>query len=103
MTAGPTFELFYDEDWQLPHRDAAWQLIGERLNELAAFAMACRNECSVWFIRELTVVPISRIARHADEAVSKLPMTSLGTALCCSRLADGSNDSASGSIRASAA
>ena len=26
-TAGPAFELFYDADWLLPHRDAAWQLI----------------------------------------------------------------------------
>ena len=30
--AGPTFELFYDSDWLLPHREAAWQLIGERLS-----------------------------------------------------------------------
>ena len=55
-TAGPTFELFYDADWLLPHRDAAWQVIGERLTELADFATACRDECPVGFIRELTVV-----------------------------------------------
>ena len=38
-TAGPAFELFYDADWLLPHREAAWQLIGERLDELADFAV----------------------------------------------------------------
>jgi hypothetical protein len=55
-TAGATFELFYDADWLLPHKDAAWQVIGERLAELAAFAVACRNECPVGLLRELTVV-----------------------------------------------
>jgi hypothetical protein len=55
-TAGPTLELFYDADWLLPHRDAAWQLIGERLTELSDFATACRNECPVGFVRELTIV-----------------------------------------------
>ena len=56
MTAGPAFELFYDADWLLPHQDAAWQLIGERLDELAAFAMACRNECPPGFTHELVAV-----------------------------------------------
>ena len=54
--AGPTFELFYDADWLLPHRDAAWQLIGERVGELAAFAVACRNECPPGFTQELVAV-----------------------------------------------
>lgn len=44
-TAGPTFELFYDADWLLPHRDAAWQVIIERLEQLADFATSCRDEC----------------------------------------------------------
>jgi CDGSH-type Zn-finger protein/truncated hemoglobin YjbI len=37
-TAGPSFELFYESDYVLPHRDAAWALIEERLREAAAFA-----------------------------------------------------------------
>jgi CDGSH-type Zn-finger protein/truncated hemoglobin YjbI len=37
-TAGPSFELFYESDYLLPHRDAAWALIEERLREAAAFA-----------------------------------------------------------------
>jgi hypothetical protein len=36
--AGPSFELFYESDYLLPHRDAAWALIEERLREAAAFA-----------------------------------------------------------------
>ena len=37
-TAGPSFELFYESDSLLPHRDAAWALIEERIREAAAFA-----------------------------------------------------------------
>jgi CDGSH-type Zn-finger protein/truncated hemoglobin YjbI len=37
-TAGPSFELFYESDCLLPHRDAAWALIEERIREAAAFA-----------------------------------------------------------------
>jgi hypothetical protein len=37
-TAGATFELFYQPDYLLPHRRAAWLLISERLGEAAALA-----------------------------------------------------------------
>ena len=37
MTAGPSFELFYGSGYLLPHRDAAWALLHERLDELATF------------------------------------------------------------------
>src|SRR5215472_10739345 len=33
LTAGPSFELFYETDYLMPHRDAAWALLAERLNE----------------------------------------------------------------------
>src|SRR5579862_2512222 len=36
-TAGPSFELFYESDYVLPHREAAWVLLTERLEEAAAF------------------------------------------------------------------
>ena len=36
LTAGPTFELFYQPDYLLPHRRAAWLLMSERLAEAAA-------------------------------------------------------------------
>jgi CDGSH-type Zn-finger protein/truncated hemoglobin YjbI len=32
-TAGPTFELFYENDYLMPHREAAWALLAERLDE----------------------------------------------------------------------
>jgi CDGSH-type Zn-finger protein/truncated hemoglobin YjbI len=34
-TAGPSFELFYETDYLMPHRDAAWALLAERLDEAA--------------------------------------------------------------------
>jgi len=34
-TAGPTFELFYEDDYLMPHRAAAWALLAERLDEAA--------------------------------------------------------------------
>ena len=37
-TAGPTFELFYQPDYLLPHRRAAWHLMGEHLGEAADLA-----------------------------------------------------------------
>jgi hypothetical protein len=40
MTAGPSFELFYETDYLLPHQEAAWLLLEERLREAEAF---CRR------------------------------------------------------------
>ena len=36
-TAGPSFELFYESDYVLPHREAAWILLAERIEVAAAF------------------------------------------------------------------
>ncbi len=36
-TAGPSFELFYESDYVLPHRQAAWILLTERLRQAAEF------------------------------------------------------------------
>jgi CDGSH-type Zn-finger protein len=36
-TAGPSFELFYEDDYLIPHRDAAWALLEERVREAASF------------------------------------------------------------------
>ena len=38
VTAGAAFELFYQPDYLLPHRRAAWLLMSERLVEAAALA-----------------------------------------------------------------
>jgi CDGSH-type Zn-finger protein/truncated hemoglobin YjbI len=37
MTAGPSFELFYENDYLMPHRDAAWALLEERIRQAADF------------------------------------------------------------------
>ena len=36
-TAGPSFELFYESDYVLPHREAAWILLAERIRVAADF------------------------------------------------------------------
>ncbi len=35
QTAGPSFELFYESDYLMPHREAAWTLLCERVDEAA--------------------------------------------------------------------
>jgi Ferritin-like len=36
-TAGPSFELFYEDDYLLPHRESAWVLLEERVRNAASF------------------------------------------------------------------
>ena len=36
-TAGPSFELFYESDYVLPHREAAWAVLVERIRQAADF------------------------------------------------------------------
>ena len=36
-TAAPSFELFYESDYVLPHREAAWILLIERIGVAAEF------------------------------------------------------------------
>ena len=36
-TAGPSFELFYENDDLLPHRDSAWLLLEERVRDASTF------------------------------------------------------------------
>ena len=44
QTAGPSFELFYESDYLLPHRDAAWVLLAERIDEAAVFCESASTE-----------------------------------------------------------
>src|SRR5262249_46173518 len=37
-TAGPTFELFYQPDYLLPHRQAAWRIMAEHLADAGTLA-----------------------------------------------------------------
>jgi CDGSH-type Zn-finger protein/truncated hemoglobin YjbI len=43
-TAGPSFELFYESDYLLPHKEAAWALLAERLDVAASFCETIRAE-----------------------------------------------------------
>ena len=43
LTAGPSFELFYESDYLMPHKEAAWALLAERLDEAAWLCDAIRS------------------------------------------------------------
>ncbi len=36
--AGPSFELFYENDYLLPHRESAWALLEERVRDASSFS-----------------------------------------------------------------
>jgi hypothetical protein len=55
-TAGPTFELFYGVDYLLPHRDAAWAVMEERMRVLAELATHCRDSCAPLYFPTLTKI-----------------------------------------------
>jgi hypothetical protein len=55
-TAGPTFELFYAVDYLLPHQNAAWTLMEERLRDVAALAQRCRDACVPLYMAPLIKV-----------------------------------------------
>jgi hypothetical protein len=55
-TVGPMFELFFAVDYLLPHREAAWTIMTERLREVAEFAMRCRNECPPGLMLQLLII-----------------------------------------------
>jgi hypothetical protein len=43
-TAGASFELFYETDCVLPHQNAAWLLLAERVQQAAAFCGQIRSD-----------------------------------------------------------
>jgi Ferritin-like len=45
-TAGPSFELFYENDYLMPHRNAAWALLEERVREAASFCSLLQDAAS---------------------------------------------------------
>jgi Ferritin-like len=60
-TAGPSFELFYESDYLLPHREAAWILLAERLREAAEFCERIRADAD------------SSVAGMADSLATHIP------------------------------
>ena len=61
LNAGPSFELFYESDYLLPHREAAWALLEERVREAANF-------CSL--MRELAPDPIENQLAPVGDALT---------------------------------
>jgi CDGSH-type Zn-finger protein/truncated hemoglobin YjbI len=60
MNAGPSFELFYENDYLMPHRDAAWALLEERVREAAHF-------CGL--IQEIASDPVAQELAPVHEAL----------------------------------
>ena len=69
VTAGPGFELFYEVDYLLPHQEAAWVLMEERLRDAAAFARRCGEMCTVALMEPLAKVATS-LERYADQLLA---------------------------------
>jgi hypothetical protein len=69
-TAGPSFELFYESDYLLPHRDAAWVLLAERIDEAAVFCESAAPD-----LAELALArqALHDIARSLTAAASGSP------------------------------
>src|SRR6476659_11287282 len=67
VTAGPGFELFYQVDYLLPHREAAWVLMEERLRDAAAFAVRCGQACTPALME-----PLARVARSLEAFADQL-------------------------------
>jgi hypothetical protein len=55
-TAGPSFELFYENDYLVPHRAAAWIVLEERLRDAATFCSALRADCGPVTAKQLAPV-----------------------------------------------
>ena len=67
VTAGPGFELFYQVDYLLPHREAAWVLMEERLRDAAAFAVRCGQACTPALME-----PLAKVARSLEKYADQL-------------------------------
>jgi CDGSH-type Zn-finger protein/truncated hemoglobin YjbI len=56
MNAGPSFELFYENDYLIPHREAAWALLEERVRQAVHFCGLIQEIASDRVARELAPV-----------------------------------------------
>ena len=67
-TAGPGFELLYQVDYLLPHREAAWVLMEERLRETRpALAVRCGQACTPALME-----PLAKVARSLEKYADQL-------------------------------
>lgn len=71
-TAGPSFELFYESDYLMPHREAAWTLLEERLREATQFCELLHEDASESIATELA--PVGQALRDvADSLAAHFP------------------------------
>jgi Ferritin-like len=92
--AGPSFELFYEDDDLLPHRESAWALLEERVRDASAFCGAVTKNAPkdvasalATVGRTLTAVGDS-LARHfADWGATSRFATGVGETATLSRAA----------------
>ena len=85
-TAGPSFELFYESDYVLPHRQAAWILLTERIRQAADFCQPAAP-CDVSVADGLAAVQASltgiagTLATHLPTRDDQPPAEDLGALL----------------------
>ncbi|MDX6337462.1 MAG: hypothetical protein QOG05_4802 [Streptosporangiaceae bacterium] len=104
-TAGPSFELFYESDYLMPHQHAAWALLAERLDEAAwlcselctgrGTAVAAQLEPVLGAIRQIA----ASLARHLSGSSPQAALAAVGPRLlaadidalatACTRILDG--------------
>ena len=88
LTAGPSFELFYENDYLMPHRGAAWALLEERIRDASNFCSLVEGIASEATASQLTSVreALTRVAdslaeHFADWGATSRFVTSDGTGL----------------------
>jgi hypothetical protein len=62
MTAGPSFELFYENDYLMPHREAAWALLEERVRDAASFCHLIKDSSDARVATQLENIRTTLIA-----------------------------------------
>jgi len=67
MNAGPTFEVFYQSGYLLPHREAAWRILSERLRQAAEFGQ--RIEASSGVTLTNVIKAFEKAATKLEEAI----------------------------------
>ena len=67
LNAGPSFELFYETDYLMPHREAAWALLEERLRDACVFCGALEGDAGS-ALRER----LARVSQAFDDIADSL-------------------------------
>jgi CDGSH-type Zn-finger protein/truncated hemoglobin YjbI len=72
VNAGPSFELFYENDYLMPHREAAWALLEERVREAASFCGLIQEIAPARVASELAPVEAG-LTDVADSLAARFP------------------------------